>query len=86
MRKRTAFNAMIEKTSVRYGNERPNQRYGYRITARIARVVFVIEQMREPFPDVAGLVEMAGHALGAPSDRKGKAAKIGHDRKHRFRR
>jgi len=46
--------------------------------------LFGIEQPREPFAHITGLVEMVGHALRAPAHRECQAVKIGHDGEHRF--
>src|SRR3954453_2786122 len=46
--------------------------------------LFVIQQMREPFPDIARFVEMPGHAMRAPAHRKRLAAEIRHDGEHGF--
>src|SRR5580704_629681 len=46
--------------------------------------LFVVEQMREPIPHITRLIEMTGHAMGAPADGKCEAAEIGHDREHGF--
>src|SRR5258708_21882983 len=43
---------------------------------------FIVKQMRKPGPDVAGFVEMPGHAARAAAHRKCEAMEIGHDRKH----
>ena len=64
----------------------PIQRRAQYRSELLSRRRFVIEQMREPLPHVARLVEMTGDAVRAPADRKRKAAEIGHDGKHRFRR
>ena len=42
----------------------------------------VIDEMREPLPHVARLVEMAGYAFRAPAHGKREAAKIGQDGEH----
>src|SRR5450631_3847315 len=42
----------------------------------------VIDEAREPLADVARFVEVLGHALRAPANGKGKAAKIRHDREY----
>src|SRR6185369_4100852 len=46
--------------------------------------LLVIQQVREPFPDIARLVEMPGHAMRAPAHRKRLAAEIRHDGEHGF--
>src|SRR4051794_2034587 len=46
--------------------------------------LFVVQQMREPFPDVARFVEMPGHAMRAPAHRKRLTAEIRHDGEHGF--
>ena len=64
---------MVEKTCDDYGSDAslssPTKDRRNRVTS-MTDFSFVIEQMREALPDVAGLIEMSGHALGAPSDRK----------------
>src|SRR3954454_1298209 len=45
---------------------------------------FVVEQMREPFPDIAWLVKVAGDAVRAPADGERLAAEVGHDGEHGF--
>src|SRR5450432_303466 len=55
---------------------------GDRRCRSVRRGFFVVEQMREPFPHVAGLVEMTGHAMRPPAHRKCQAVEVRHDRKH----
>src|ERR1700735_1666798 len=43
---------------------------------------FAIDEARQPFPDIARLVEMPGPALRAPADGKRHAVEIGHDGEH----
>src|SRR3954452_5093245 len=51
-------------------------------TQLLGQHLFVVQEVREPFPDVARFIEMSGHAVGATADRKSLAAEIRHDREH----
>src|SRR4051812_11915811 len=88
MRKRTAFDLMMEKCGFEYGSDASLssrvKEAGTRLASGCGDFPFVVEQMREEFPDIARRIEMPGHAPGAAADREREAVEVGHDRKHAF--
>ena len=86
MRKRTAFDLMMEKSGTDMAAMRPFHRREMKGPQAVMAIhlSFIVEQMREEFAHIARRIEMPGDAPGAAADRERKAVEIGHDREHAF--